>query len=142
MRAELRIQNGADRRGSGEGKRLHEQLTVAEITSACFQPANQMAKCDPRHGKYIHGLLPGVPWSHGSQRCQCYCHHQDQAYYPVCGLVPPLASAGINYQPPIAVPGGNLAKVQRAVCMLSNTTAIARAWAHLDHKCLCAPVCG
>ncbi|XP_029811361.1 uncharacterized protein LOC115305219 [Suricata suricatta] len=28
----------------------------------------------------------------------------------------------------------NLAKVQRAVCMLSNTTAIAEAWARLDHK--------
>ncbi len=32
---------------------------------------------------------------------------------------------GINYQPPTAVPGGDLAKVHRAVCMLSNTTAIA-----------------
>merc|ERR1739848_247305 len=26
------------------------------------------------------------------------------------------------------------AKVQRSVCMLSNTTAIAEAWARLDHK--------
>ncbi|KAL6094232.1 hypothetical protein STEG23_022146 [Scotinomys teguina] len=41
---------------------------------------------------------------------------------------------GINYQPPTVVPGGDLAKVQRAVCMLSNTTAIAEAWACLDHK--------
>uniref|UniRef100_A0A915K1K3 Tubulin/FtsZ 2-layer sandwich domain-containing protein n=1 Tax=Romanomermis culicivorax TaxID=13658 RepID=A0A915K1K3_ROMCU len=41
---------------------------------------------------------------------------------------------GINYQPPTAVPGGDLAKVPRAVCMLSNTTAIAEAWARLDHK--------
>ena len=31
-------------------------------------------------------------------------------------------------------PGGDLAQVQRAVCMLSNTTAIAEAWARLDHK--------
>merc|ERR1712008_435511 len=38
---------------------------------------------------------------------------------------------GINYQPPTVVPGGDLAKVQRAVCMLSNTTAIAEAWALL-----------
>ncbi|KAI5713571.1 hypothetical protein M8J76_001468 [Diaphorina citri] len=28
----------------------------------------------------------------------------------------------------------DLAKVQRAVCMLSNTTAIAEAWGRLDHK--------
>jgi tubulin alpha len=30
--------------------------------------------------------------------------------------------------------GGDLAKLQRAVCMLSNTTAIAEAWARLDRK--------
>ena len=41
---------------------------------------------------------------------------------------------GINYQPPTTVPGGDLAKVPRAVCMLSNTTAIAEAWARLDYK--------
>jgi len=41
---------------------------------------------------------------------------------------------GINYQPPSAVGGGDLAAVKRAVCMLSNTTAIAEAWARLDHK--------
>uniref|UniRef100_A0A673ZIR3 Tubulin alpha 4b n=1 Tax=Salmo trutta TaxID=8032 RepID=A0A673ZIR3_SALTR len=31
----------------------HEQLSVSEITNACFEPANQMVKCDPRHGKYM-----------------------------------------------------------------------------------------
>ena len=41
---------------------------------------------------------------------------------------------GINYQPPTVVPGGDLAKVQRAVCCLSNTAAIMEAWARLDHK--------
>lgn len=43
---------------------------------------------------------------------------------------------GINYQPPTVVPGGDLAKVQRAVCMLSNTTAIAEAWARLVTRAL------
>ena len=45
-----------------------------------------------------------------------------------------IFQVGYNYQPPTVVPGGDLAKVQRAVCMLSNTTAIAEAWARLDHK--------
>ena len=31
---------------------------------------------------------------------------------------------GINYQAPSAVPGADLAKVVRAACMISNTTAI------------------
>ena len=32
---------------------------------------------------------------------------------------------GINYQPTSVVPGSDMAPVPRAVCMLSNTTAIA-----------------
>jgi tubulin alpha len=32
------------------------------------------------------------------------------------------------------VPRGDLAEVQRAVCMLSSTRVIAEAWACLDHK--------
>lgn len=38
-------------------KAYHEQLTVPEITNACFEPANQMVKCDPRHGKYMSCCL-------------------------------------------------------------------------------------
>ena len=34
-------------------KAYHEQLSVAEITNACFDPSNQLVKCDPRHGKYM-----------------------------------------------------------------------------------------
>lgn len=37
-------------------KAYHEQLTVAEITNAVFEPANQMVKCDPRHGKEHHPM--------------------------------------------------------------------------------------
>jgi len=41
---------------------------------------------------------------------------------------------GINYQPPTVVPGGDLAKVQRACCMISNTTTVAEVFARMDHK--------
>ncbi|KAJ1837934.1 alpha-tubulin, partial [Coemansia sp. RSA 486] len=34
-------------------KAQHESMTVAEITNACFEPNNQMVKCDPRNGKYM-----------------------------------------------------------------------------------------
>ena len=32
-------------------KAYHEQLTTSEVTSALFEPGNQLVKCDPRHGK-------------------------------------------------------------------------------------------
>jgi tubulin alpha len=41
---------------------------------------------------------------------------------------------GINYQPPTVIPGGDLAKLNRAVCCLSNSTAIQAAWVGLDKK--------
>lgn len=41
---------------------------------------------------------------------------------------------GINYQAPTIVPGGDLAAMQRSVCMISNTTAIVEAWGRLNHK--------
>lgn len=34
-------------------KAYHEQLTVAELTNSVFEPSSMMAKCDPRHGKYM-----------------------------------------------------------------------------------------
>ncbi|VAH09635.1 unnamed protein product [Triticum turgidum subsp. durum] len=41
---------------------------------------------------------------------------------------------GINYQPPGVVPGGDLAKVQRAVCMISNSTSVVEVFSRIDHK--------
>ena len=34
-------------------KAFHEKSSVDEITTACFEPGNQMVKCDPRAGKYM-----------------------------------------------------------------------------------------
>ena len=45
-----------------------------------------------------------------------------------------VCSCGINYQPPTEVPGGDLAKVMRACCMISNSTAIAEVFSRIDHK--------
>ena len=41
---------------------------------------------------------------------------------------------GINYQPPTVIPGGDLAKVMRAACMISNSTAIHEVFERLSHK--------
>lgn len=38
-------------------KAYHEQLSVAQLTNSCFEPANQMVKCDPRRGKYMSCCL-------------------------------------------------------------------------------------
>merc|ERR1712107_661129 len=114
-------------------KAYHEQLSVAEITNA-FEPANQMVKCDPRHGKYMACCMlyrgDVVPKDVNTAIATIKTKRTIQ-FVDWC---PTGFKVGINYQPPTAVPGGDLAKISRAVCMLSNTTAIAEAWARLDHK--------
>ncbi|KAH9387569.1 Tubulin alpha-1C chain [Tyrophagus putrescentiae] len=115
-------------------KAYHEQMTVMDITKTCFEPTNQMVKCDPRQGKYMACCLlyrgDVVPKDVNS----AIMNIKSQRSIQFVDWSPTGFKVGINYQPPTVVPDGDLAKVQRAVCMLSNTTAISSAWARLDHK--------
>ncbi|CAB01495.1 Tubulin alpha chain [Caenorhabditis elegans] len=115
-------------------KAYHEQLSVSEITNVCFEPGSQMVKCDPRNGKYMACCLlyrgDVVPKEINSAISTIKTKRAIQ-FVDWC---PTGFKVGINYQPPTVVPGGDMAKLQRAVCMLSNTTAIQEAWARLDHK--------
>jgi len=117
-----------------EDKVHHEKLTVSDITNACFEPNNQMVKCDPRHGKYMACCLlfrgDVVPKDVHTAIAAIKTKRSIQ-FVDWC---PTGFKVGLNYQPPTVVPGGDLAKVPRAVCMLSNTTAIVEAWARLNHK--------
>ncbi|XP_032885929.1 tubulin alpha chain-like [Amblyraja radiata] len=115
-------------------KAYHEQLSVSEITNACFEPANQMLKCDPRQGKYMACCMmyrgDVVPKDVNASIATIKTKRSIQ-FVDWC---PTGFKVGINYQPPTVVPGGDLAKVQRAVCMLSNTTAVSMAWTRMNLK--------
>jgi len=117
-----------------QSKSQHEALSVAEITTACFEPANQMVKCDPRMGKYMACCMlyrgDVVPKDVNAAIAQIKTKRSIQ-FVDWC---PTGFKVGINTQPPSSVDGSDMASVKRAVCMLSNTTAIAEAWARLDHK--------
>lgn len=41
---------------------------------------------------------------------------------------------GLNYNPPVTVPGGDLAAVQRSVAVVANNTALKIAWSRLRTK--------
>ncbi|VDM84444.1 unnamed protein product [Strongylus vulgaris] len=118
-------------------KAYHEQLTVSEITNACFEPGSQLVKCDPRNGKYMACCLlfrgDVVPKDINSAIAVIKTKRNIQFVAPVIRKslskafdlrCPTGFKVGINYQPPTVVPNGDMAKLQRAVCMLSNTTAI------------------
>ena len=111
-----------------------EQLSVADITNAVFEPANMMVRCDPRHGKYMACCMmyrgDVVPKDVNAAVANIKTKRTIQ-FVDWC---PTGFKIGINYQPPTVVPSGDLAKVQRACLMISNTTAIAEVWSRMDHK--------
>merc|ERR1719182_417604 len=115
-------------------KACHEQLSVAELTNSVFEPASMMTKCDPRHGKYMACALlyrgDVVPKDVNAAVATIKTKRTIQ----FVDWSPGGFKVGINYQPPTVVPGGDLAKVMRAVCMVSNSTAIAEVLARPDHK--------
>ncbi|GAA5862720.1 hypothetical protein JCM5296_004392 [Sporobolomyces johnsonii] len=115
-------------------KASHEANSVSELTHSCFEPNNQMVKCDPRQGKYMACALlyrgDVVPKDVNSAVAQIKTKRTIQ-FVDWC---PTGFKLGICNEPPANVPGGDLAKVSRSLCMLSNTTAIATAWSRLDRK--------
>ena len=115
-------------------KAYHQQNSVAELTNAVFEPSNMMAKCDPRHGKYMACCLmyrgDVVPKDVNAAVSAIKTKRTIQ-FVDWC---PTGFKCGINSEAPTVTPGGDMAKVSRAVCMLSNTTAIAEVFSRIDHK--------
>ncbi|KZT13022.1 alpha2 tubulin [Laetiporus sulphureus 93-53] len=115
-------------------KAHHEQNSVAEMTFSCFEPGNQMVKCDPREGKYMACALlfrgdvvpKDVQVAVGTVKTKKTIQFVDW-----CKTAFKL---GICREPSAFVPGGDLAQTTRNLCMLSNTTSICAAWTRLDYK--------
>ncbi|KAJ9170494.1 hypothetical protein P3X46_018599 [Hevea brasiliensis] len=99
-------------------KAYHEELSVAEITNSAFEPSSMMAKGDVVP-KDVYAAVATIKTKRTIQ------------FVDWC---PTSIKCGINYQPPIVVPGFDLAKVQRAVCMISNSTSVAEVLTRIDQK--------
>lgn len=109
-------------------------FSVSDITAACFEFSNQLVKCDPRLGKYMACCLlyrgDVVPKDVNTAIAAMKSRNSVQ-FVDWC---PTGFKVGINTHPPMVTPRGDLARAQRAVCLLSNSTAVVEAWARLDHK--------
>merc|ERR1712113_856131 len=115
-------------------KASHESLSVAEITNSVFEPSSCMTKCDPRHGKYMACCLiyrGDVVSKDVNAAVATIKNKRPIQFVDWC---PTGFKCGINSEAPAVVPGGDIAAVKRAVCMVANTTAIAEALSRIDHK--------
>ncbi|ELA48009.1 tubulin alpha chain [Vavraia culicis subsp. floridensis] len=115
-------------------KASHEQLSVQEITSACFDSKNQMVKCNPQNGKYMACCLLFRGDVNPKDVNQATLIAKTKRASQFVEWCPTGFKIGMNKREPTVLDGGAMAPVKRAVCMLSNTTAIAEAWARLNSK--------
>ncbi|CAK9294939.1 unnamed protein product [Gordionus sp. m RMFG-2023] len=115
-------------------KANHEQLSSHQITSECFDANNQLAKCDPKTGKYMSCCLlyrgDVLPKDVNQAIAQLKCKRQIR-FVDWC---PTGFKIGFNHQPASVIPGCELAQVSRTACMLSNTTSVKSLWSRINHK--------
>jgi len=112
----------------------HDVGSVGELTSAAFEPQNMMVKCDPRHGKYMSCCLVYRGDVVHKELHQAVANIKSKSTVQFVDWSPTGFKCGINSQAPSAVPGGDLAKVNRAVALIANTTAIGEVFGRINKK--------
>ncbi|XP_025155154.1 tubulin alpha chain [Harpegnathos saltator] len=115
-------------------KAMHTNMSVQQITFECFEPANQMVKCDPRIGAYMSCCLLYRGDVNPNDVSNAIRSLKGMRSIRFVDWSPTSFKVGINFQPAVTVPGGDLAKSKRTVTALSNNTAIQHIWSRLVRK--------
>ncbi|KAK4882347.1 hypothetical protein RN001_005666 [Aquatica leii] len=115
-------------------KAYHEEVTVSQLTNSCFEPCNQMIKCDPTNGKYMSCCLLYRGDVTPLDVNNAIINMKTKRSILFVDWSPTGFKVGINFKPPTIVPGGDLAYVNRAITMLSNNTAIKDTWKSVNSK--------
>lgn len=115
-------------------KAAHEKLSVMEITNACFNKENQMVRCDPSTGKYMSVCFLFRGDTNPKEANAATMAVKQKRSVVFVEWCPTGFKLGINSRKPVTLDDDAMAPVDRAVCMLSNTTSIATAWQGLRKK--------
>jgi len=115
-------------------KAYHVSNSVAEITNLAFESKNMMAKCDLSHGKFMAvclmyrgDILPkDVSDAVAMMRAKRTIRFVDWC--------PTGFKCGINSQLPSFPKGSDIAKTNRALAMLANTSAISEVFGRMTKK--------
>ncbi|EFN67975.1 Tubulin alpha chain [Camponotus floridanus] len=116
-------------------KAAYANISVQQITSDCFDPANHMVRCDPRIGAYLSCcLIYRGNIKSKSEINNAISFLKNTRSIRFVNWAPTGFKTGLNCLPTVTVPGGDLAPSKRTVTNLSNNTAIKHAWTRLALK--------
>lgn len=111
-----------------------ERNTVAEMTTAAFDPSNMLVKCNPQLGKYMacslmyRGDVVHKDVTTAVQLLKSKNTVQFVDWSP-CGF-----KCGISHHAPQVAPGGDFAQTTRSVMMLANNTTVAEVFQRVNRK--------
>eukprot|EP01006_Ploeotia_vitrea_P055242 TRINITY_DN67975_c1_g3_i2.p1 TRINITY_DN67975_c1_g3~~TRINITY_DN67975_c1_g3_i2.p1 ORF type:complete len:465 (+),score=257.19 TRINITY_DN67975_c1_g3_i2:227-1621(+) len=111
-----------------------EEMNVQQITAEAFKAKNMMVKVEPQLGRYMACCLMyrgDVMPRDVTDALRLVRQKQTVTFVD---WSPTGFKCGINYQPPMVVPGSDLARVQRSVSMISNSTALSQSFDRLAIK--------
>lgn len=112
----------------------HETMSVQECLSDCFHPSSMMARCDPVNSKYMAVSLMFRGDVSPKDVHAAVLNIKTKSTVRFVDWCPTGFKTGINYQIPSVVPGGDMAKVKRSLCQISNSSAISDVLVRINHK--------
>jgi len=114
----------------------HEQHTTPQITSAAFEPANFMVKCDPRGPAHRYMsvclLFRGDVVVKDMNASVAVIKTKNTVQF--VSWNPTGFKQGINFQKPVIPAGADMASPARSVLNICNNTAISTVFQTIDHK--------
>lgn len=115
-------------------KAYQESISVSEITSSCFRPNSAMLKCDPLHGKYMACSMLYRGDVAPNEVYTAISKLKSKSTIQFVDWCPTGLKVGINNQPPTVVPAGDLAKIMKALSIISNSTAVSKVFSTISLK--------
>ncbi|KAI0983728.1 hypothetical protein GJ496_000224 [Pomphorhynchus laevis] len=115
-------------------KAINQRMSTADITSDVFSLNHQLLKVDPSRGKYMVVSLLYRGNVSPQETNMAVGSLKNRRGINWVDWMSTGFKIGINYRGPSRIPGGDLAPVERNVCMLSNNTAIGQAWSLMNKK--------
>ena len=115
-------------------KAYNDYLSVSNMSTKLFDSDYLLAKCDLSHGKLLAGCLL-YRGDVSPKEVQSFAlNMKDNKNIKYAEASSDSLKIGLNYQSPVQVPGGDIAKTNKSCTFLGNSTAVTEKFSNISHK--------
>uniref|UniRef100_R4FLP9 Tubulin alpha chain n=1 Tax=Rhodnius prolixus TaxID=13249 RepID=R4FLP9_RHOPR len=111
---------------------ITDPLNTVDITTKCFDKNHRMATCTNENGLYMACCLMFRGDITTKEIHDALASLKKEVKF--VDWSPTGFKIGLTYEPPITIPGSEIGKTSRSVCMLCNNSAMQTVWRNLYRK--------